>query len=334
MACTSPPLTLSNAQAGDMALDQAIYHSGRDKIFGVRGQWLFRFNATTGALEASLRFQANGGGMSTISTIGNVLYIGTTFASDDNITDLVTPFASRDIYTVDATTFLVTGSLGFASKLGAATAAGTRTDLYYARGWRQIVTDGAKLWGFQSGDGLWRASLPGYNSSSFQVSTDIAYDGFNNVIWVADPYTPNLWVWSADLANDTFDTGGIGRPTGVCYVPLTNHVYCVNGTLNLFTADASLAVPAFNPFPTTGYSTGRINANPYKVKYVDYPSPNPLAHMVLIPAFADDTVIVWNPVTYLVADVKTGFTAPFDIVSTPTANFAVQTSPTGLKLIT
>ena len=63
---------------------------------------------------------------------------------------------------------------------------------------------------------------------------------------------------------------------------------------------------------------------------------NPYNGKVLIPAWDEDLVLVWNPNTDNVADmvIKSGFTAPFDIVHCPTASFAVQSGSTGLKIIT
>lgn len=318
-------------------MDQAIYESTQQKIFGVRGQWLFRFSPTTGSLEASLRFATSVSGFSTITTFGGKLYIGTSFTPTNNLS-LGAPFLNRDIYVVDAATFAVTGRFNLGNTPDYAFA-GAEV-YYYGSGWHSLVNSGGKVLGSVGSGDIFTVdptNIPGYTRISFGAATDIAVDDVNGVIWVCNQGSPNLYCIQTNPLDfaDCHDTNAnLNGITGITYNLAQNKVYAVDGTFNLLGFSAALAVPAFSNFHVSNFNTGRINANPQRIKSVNNQAGNAHNGKVLIPTWSDDAVLIWNPATDTVESVQTGFTSPTDIVVCPTTNWAVQSGTTGLKQIT
>lgn len=344
MACTKP-LTISQVSTGDMGLDQAIYESTTQKIFGVRGQWLFQFNSVSGALEQSLRFANDVTRTSTITALGGTLYIGTQYQPNANL-QAGTPYPDVDIYKVNPGGFAVSGRLNLGAK-----------NSYFnthpiCNGWQYMVTVGTKLFGFNDGVDLFTVdptNVPGFvGHSGLTTIGDTSVDTVNGVVWIAAPNDPDVYAFANDLSNDCFDTNGNlngvcgvtwWKPTGIGFP--NGKAYAVHGAEDFWSIDATGHFPGFTNFTAVNVHTGIINANPIRIKAVNNLPLNPLNGKVLIPCWSDasgpggsDSVIVWNPITdSVVAPVRTGFTAPFDIVSTPTTNWAVQSGTVGLKQI-
>lgn len=319
-------------------MDQAVYEPITQKIFGVRGQWIFKFNSVTGALEGSLRFGTSIAGTSTIAAISGKLYIGVSWSPVVDYT--ASPvYPNEDIYIVDAASFTASGKLGVASHLSP----GTDTAPF---GWRTMVAAGSNLIGFYSDNAgtsyfnVDPTNTPGFTHTAAQGVTDIAWDSANGVFWSVTSFDPDIWCYNPVFASfqTCFDTNGnLNTICGICYNSSNNRVYAVDGSPSFYNFNATLAVPGFSNFHVNTLGTGRINCNAFRIKSVNGLVSNPLNGKVLIPAWADDSVIVitpnaGNPLLDTVS-VKTGFTAPFDIVSTPTKNWAVQTGVTGLKEI-
>lgn len=332
MGCTKT-LDLSIAQTGDTGMDQAIFETTTGKIFGVRGQWLFKFNATTGVLEDSVRFRSNVSGTSTIAAIGGNLYIGSSWQPTVDYT-VVAPYVDEDIYIVSAAAFTVTGRFNFGNKLNQA-----RETVTY--GWRYLVAAGSLLLGYYSdnaGLSLFSvdpSNLPGFTKVATQGFTDIAWDSSNSVMWATSSYFPNIYCYDTTFGSSCFDTNGnLNSICGICYNSAQNKVYAVDGTFAFYSFSAALAVPAFTNFHVSNFNSGRINSTAFRIKSVNGLASNPLNGKVLMPTWADDCVLVIDPATDTVSSVKTGFTAPIDVVSTTTKNWAVQTGVTGLKEIT
>lgn len=320
-------------------MDQAIYEPTTQKIFGVRGQWLMQFSSVTGALEQSARFAKDVTSISTITVLGTTLYMGTSYVPSSDLL-AVTPFPDVDIYTVGAADFVTNGVSASFSRLnlGAKNRGYSFLTNIIARGWQSMVTVGTKLLGFNDGQGLWTVdptNLPGFANSSFLTGEDIAVDTFNNVVWIASPGDPDVWAFSNNFASFCNDTNGnLNGVCGVTYNAAQNKAYAVNGTFQFWSIPAAGSFPGFTNFTAVQKSTGRINANPVRIKSVNNQVGNPHNGKVLIPTWNDDAVVIWNPLTEAVDSTLTGFTAPFDVVVCPTTNWAVQSGTSGLKQIT
>ena len=321
-----------------MGLDAAIYEPATGKIFGVRGQWLFQFNATTGHYEQSLRFCDDSASPTSLTVISGTLYIATwNIPNVDFHTSHPSP--PGDIYIVNALTFAITGQFNFQTVLGAG---------WSMYGFRSINTNGTRLMfaGFNQADPLVQtvfsvnpSNIPGYTyANSGGWINDSAYDSVNDLFWAPDTRYPLFYAFNNDVSNWSWDTGLIHTPTGVTHNVAQAKVYCVCGNRYLLRATALDALPmAWGPkFVVTNLDTGLATINPFRLKSVNNLPGNPYNGNLLIPTWKTNQVLVWNPASDLAADmvIKTGFTAPIDIVNTPTKSFAVQTGLVGLKEIT
>lgn len=313
-----------------MGLESAVYESATQKIFGVRGQWVFQFNSTTGVLENSLRFTPNTGGFSSITTFGGKLYIGVSWQPVINWQNVIYA-PDSDIYIVDAATFTVVGRLN----LGAKNTFGIGSEF---SGFRYLVNNGTKIFGQVQDGNMFSVdptNVPGYASTSVQPITDFSYDSNNNVLWMTIPKFPNIYCYDPTFGSSCFDTNGnLNTICGICYNAAQNKVYAVDGTFNFYSFSAALAVPAFANFAVNTFNSGRFNCNAFRIKSVNNQAGNPHNGKVLMPTWADDSVLVIDPATDTVSSVQSGFTAPIDVVVCPTTNWAVQSGTLGLKQIT
>lgn len=316
-------------------MDQCIYEPTTQKLFGVRGQWVLQFNSVTGAFENALRFMTDVAGTSTIAAIGGKLYIGVSWQPIINWSVGPPTFPDVDIYVVNAASLTVTGRLNLFANIEPAA-----SGVHY--GWRTIVPGGNGLIGvYMSGAGpkifnVDPNNTAGFTDVSISGVTDIAWDTNNLVIWLPTSFNPNIACFDPNFGSflTCFDTNGnLNTICGITYNTAQNKVLAVDGTFNVYSFSAALAVPAFTNFAVSTFNTGRINANPFRIKSVNGLPSNPMNGKVLIPTWNDDTVLEWNPATNGLTSIKSGFTAPFDIVSTPTKNWALQTGITPLKEI-
>lgn len=326
-------------------MDQAIYDTTSASILGVRGQWIMKFNASTGAFINALRFTSDNIGISTIVQVGAFVYIGTSLTPSNDLS-LGTPFLDRDVYIVEPIGLTTSGRFNLGNQINFTF--GQSTPDYYGLGWRSFVKDTANsIIGLVDTGSLFAVDptfLGSFATVSFGLATDIAYDSLDDVIWITDQATPNIWCYSANpLGNNTcFDTNSnLLKISGICWNQAQNKVYCVDGTFTLYHFAATLAVPAFTNFLVSSSVIPVPTARPFRVKSVNGLPSNPLNGKVLIPCWSDangpsqsDSVVVWDPLTEAVSGaVRTGFVSPIDIVSTPTKNWAVQSGPTGLQEI-
>lgn len=318
-------------------MDQAIYYDDgiTKKIFGVRGQWVFMFDPVTGNLQATLRFATSCTGVSSICTIGTFLYIGTTQTPSVNYSGSPV-YVDQDIYVVNPTTFTLAGKLGLAAQVN------PLVEAAYV-GWRCLTPVGTSIAGYmESAAGGFRiflvdpTNIAGFTQTTQSAVTDMVYDSVNGVLWMPDSSSPDIFCYDPNFAsfnrcNDT--NGNLNSISGICYNYATNKVFAVDGTFAYYSFNAGAAMPGFNNFHVNSFNSGRINSTAYRIKSVDFYPSNPLNGKVLMPCWADDTVLVIDPTSSAVVLVKTGFTSPIDIVSTPTKNWAVQSGNVGLKEI-
>lgn len=326
-----------------MNLDEAVYESVTGFIFGVRGQWIYKCSATDGSVLDSQRFTANAYGDTSITALGGKLYCGvriTPLSDFYNGTDL-----DRDVFIVDAATFTVTGRLNIGTDFAS-------TNNVLRSGYKSMTNDGTHLSGYNMSNGSPAIQVFGVfdadpsnfaatkTNGAFNFCDDICYDSFNNVYWIADSMARLIWVSQTHPIkgglNYSYNNGlsAAQNVHGITYNLAQNKVYAVTGTEEIYTANAADAMPGYNHFNLTSIHTGHFEMNPIRIKSVNDLAGNPLNGKVLIPTWDGDTVLVWDPATDTVEDTKTGFSSPIDIVVCPTVNFAVQTSSTGLVLIT
>lgn len=334
MGCQST-LNFGPSQSGDFSLDQAIFEPVSGFIFGVRGQWIYKFSAVDGSVISSARFVADAQSPSCITSIAGVIYCGVGYTPLSTYNNGTSP--NRDIFMVDAS-LNVTGRQNLFDFVDITS---------YPSGYRHLFTDGTYLAGWTYSNrttthdttGLFQFDPTNIGATFSRVTTDFGddwcYDPVNNVFWLADSQGPDIWVFQTRNAipNVCFDNGGLGLPHGITYNQAQNKVYVVQGNDTVVKVNAADAMPGFNNFNVTTFHTGRLASNPFRIKSCNNLPSNPYNGKVLIPTWADDAVVIWDPATDTVNSVKTGFTAPWDIVHCPTASFAVQNHTTGLKVI-
>lgn len=331
----------SNVTQGndDMSLDQAIYEPTTNKIFGVRAQWLFQFNATTAALENSMRFSINALSPSYITAMTGKIYCSTYYTPNLILTGNA-PFRNAgDIYEVDATSFSSIRNLNVSRDI--------QPGWNGVYGWSCMANNGTgtisvsnkdadRLYSMTTVFQLDPSNIPAYDTTAGGYISDIAYDSFNQVFWAVDPSSDNIYAYDNN-GNFTDNRNQLSGCFGVDYNKAYNKVYVVNGDETLTVLTVTGVVPTYPHFGDSTmatFHTNRTGINPYRVKCCNMVG-NPYYGKVLIPAFHDDTVLVWDASTDNVANmvVKGGFCSPIDIVFTSGSAFAVQTSITGLKEI-
>jgi hypothetical protein len=105
-------------------------------------------------------------------------------------------------------------------------------------------------------------------------------------------------------------------PIACEYCSLTTLVYAVDGDGNFFRIN-DLVLETYDQFDMNIWQAG---AKACRLRY------SGLTEDIYLPSMTTDSIILWDPVTEI-AQVKTGFTNPVDVVFTPSRAFAVQNSP-------
>lgn len=315
-----------------MPLEQAIYSSTHDAIYGVRGGWVHKFNATTGALITSAVFSSDAVGPASITEIGGVIYVCSWWTLK---VSFPTAFRNnRDLFTIDPNTLSATNTNIWSDYQG-----GSDPSQDWTYGIYQITNDGTRIWGLLT-NGSSIALSPFYvlpsNPSGLESNSqyiggggpsgaELIWDSTNNVaVRVGQDYGGFI----------SYNMSGVFPPTmvqtvypdqqlvGVCYCASKNRYYAVDNTSILVTCDAA-------NFSTIGsVNTGEALANPRRIKW------NSVDGYIYVPGWASNSVIVIDPETNTVVATKTGFNQPWDVVFTPTKKFAVQNAPIGLREIT
>jgi len=320
-------------------MNQALFEPATGTIVGIRGQWLLQFNATTGAFIQAMRFSDDAAGVSCMTILNGKIYCGVLFSP---ITDYAAGnSAGRDIFVVDAATFALASRFNLGS-------ISQTVDSEIQAGYRMLTNNGTRIAGFTYTQGSTPQDTVGdfefdptdiagtFQRASYSTfAEDSSYDSVNGVYWIPDAGGSRIECKQSPFGgSDCRSTSGLITSHGITYNSDQNKVFCVLGDESFVEVNASDAVPAFSDFPFTTRHTGRINCNAIRVKSVNGQSGNAHNGKVLIPTWADDAVVIWDPATNAVESVQTGFTAPFDIVVCPTANWAVQSGVVGLKEIT
>lgn len=330
-----------------MALDMAIYSSSQTCIYGVRGQWVYKFNATTGAKISEFRFVKDViFAESYIVEVAGNLYISTwrNALESDSVQNAPYQDIWRVNYALNSSVALGLNSLAVFNSYQFAA--------LFSSGFANLVTDGTYIYGrygvearyiFKLNPAI--ASPYGAAKLSWTVSrnkhvNDLASDTVNGVIWSTGTDVSKV---AASL--NTISGGGqrssdtvIDTTLGCCVVPGSPpQVYFVTGGQDVYGVDVASAYDAFPPttfnaYNATSFSLPDSDTQPMRIKYNAYDG------KIYVPGWVNDKVYVYTPsVGYPTAPALsstfTGFTAPHDCVFTPSKKWAVQNSSTGLREI-
>ena len=339
-------LTIINPEE-DTPLDQAVYSATRNKIFAVRGGYVFRFDAN-GVKEAQARFVSNFFPVSSIaySDIDDKVYcsVWNDEPRPNDHSDVYSGIGFfRLIYRIDPDTLGLVGTpispfTNFNASTGVPQGCGA---LVYHGGFLYALARGnmqnASGFGFNAtckidpGPGTTIVSNVGGTITTFEIVNDICADTVNGLIWCSAP-TDVQAIACLQFSDDTnpsyvllIPPAGPGELSihGITHDPIQNRVYAVTRTNTLAEFDVTNpAAPALTQRTIPG-----TNPQPVKVKWNTYDQ------LVYIADWPNDAVVVYDPLTTLFT-VKTGFDSPWDCVFTQSKKFAVQQSGVGLKEIT
>jgi hypothetical protein len=332
-----------------MPLDSAIVATstiaGGTFIFAVRGPYLMRINATTGALIASAKVDPQMTGPTSIAynPITDRLLIAGWCRLFPGITDNDPgPFSFNNffyLYTVDPSTLLVDSFVNLRPLIGGTSAATGVAIGPWVMKWLGIG-EFEGLYGLHHDPNisfLWRYGMStvitgnGHHGTPVcvgNISNDFAWDGTNSVYWarsdseevtLLDMTQNNGLQWAVI---DQFDlwSGDSSIPFGIEVAPSTGDIYAgtQNGLIKRLNYSAGFTL-------VSSLNTTMGNTI-FKVRY------NPFDGLLYCPCFAEDKVAVVDPATMAISGiVRTGFDSPWDVIFTSTKKWVVQAGNLGIK---
>lgn len=323
----------------DMPLDNAIYVTNRDKIFAVRGGYIFVFDSS-GTKLTEARFASPSFGESDLCYNPFDDQIYTTFWNQSLNDGGGTPYTTdRGFYRINPDTLTAT-YIDIRSITPPYPGTHPLSDYRIIECWagpRRIVCDSAgNLYGtlgFAGGIYWWKVdpyNLPAvkYGDWNFGANgTDNANDLF------LDEGAGNLWTTGnggGDVYIESYlmttmhnngNTGAVNNYPTYGIAKANNFIYATTRTQYL------VKCQMFSGGTVTYIDLLDANATPYRIRF------NAADGLLYIPTLKGDTVIVFDPSTDTIFDTKTGFDSPWSVVFTPTKQFAVQLGGVGLKEI-
>lgn len=352
--CTAEFTIAGAATTGDFPMDQAVYSATQDKIYGVRGGYIFEFNATTGAIIRSSRYAVPLFSDASIAydTVNDKIFCSAwrdmAFANggDTNFEIIV----AKKLYRIDPATLTVEASAeingvgGFPGYISLdQQQMGPHRILYY-NGLIYCATYGNT-----------NPKLCTVDPSTLLVVTNGETLHWNYGFWLdfciqpagAEPL--QVWMVTPDRAVEPCASPALKYSSsnyfayvatdyaapysiiyGVCFNTDTGKMYGVprSQTVVKWTPDLSGSPFADITFIDTGVANA--NATPYRIVH------NPYDSLIYVPGYSSNNVVVINPTLNDVNPATgittiTGFDSPFDIVFTPTKVWAVQQGLVPLK---
>lgn len=305
--------------------NDACYVSSVDKIFGVVGPYVVKYNATTGKREGSVRLAKPLYGEMRICyhAANDTLYVATWNQPNEQYFSPTFTWPEVDVFPV-STSLVVGSALGLGSIY-------TTQPSY--NGFRWIASSGTYLYVNHSGyNNLIRridpTNLADRNSQTpSELIFSIQHGGLSPTTIVL-PEATNRRVRYAILAfnlNSDWTASSLTpyNPVAVEYCASNGLFYVVNGDSNLLRIDVLTPVA----FTVLNLAAIEATADPCRIRY------RSSDQKLYLPCMTANAIIVWDPATDTGVS-KTGFENPVDVVFTGSKAWAVQNSPIGLKEIT
>lgn len=322
-------LSVNQAITGEAPLQDAVYVSSVNKIFGVSGVYLLQFNASTGAREAQVRISSPvmGDARLVYHAATGMLYASIWNEPSQSNFSLTHP--NKDVYPIDPATLTVGTRLDLTSTGIVTSDFGANRAPYWGPKWlgssgnylyvQWASTPAATLfqWLRVNPTNLADRCTNVYDNTTAFLSEQAALSPTQIV--VADPnnsqvaYGPIGWNAEAQWATCSLPTF---YPIACDYCSLTSLFYVVDGNGNLFRIN-DLVLQTFDQFDL---NIAQAGAKACRLRY------SALTEDIYLPSMTTDSMILWDPITEIF-QVKTGFTNPIDAVFTPSRAFAVQNSP-------
>ncbi len=334
-----------------MPLTQAIYSASQDAIYAINGQWIFKFNATTGAKISEYRFRKDVMFSETyivdLPALG-FLYVGTWRSAISDANTIIYP-DGQDVFKIN---YALTSSV----KLQLQGSAGGKFNDYQSQtympgGFANLCTDGTVIYGNY---GVGAENIFGFNPTDFPAFAgaikqsagysenspvnDMAVDVLNGVLWITGTNISRVYcVPTVSLSGGSAARGdnNLDRSLGVCIVPNANpllvKVYFVTASQTIKKANvgtAYSALPTLTNFTLSDISLPDTDTQPMRIRYNQY------SGKVYVPGWINDKVYSMDPaVNETLFTTFTGFNNPIDCVFTPSKSWAVQFSSVGLREI-
>lgn len=322
----------------DMPLDNAIYVTNRDKIFAVRGGYIFVFDSS-GTKLTEARFASPSFGESDLCYNPFDDQIYTTFWNQPLNDGGGHPYTTdRGLYRINPDTLSAT-YIDIRSITPPYPGTHPLTDyriIECGSGPRRILCDSSGnlfgTLGFAGGIYFWKVdpyNLPAVKYGNWNPgaggtdnANDVLLDETNGNLWTTGNGGDfNIEAYSmATMVNNTW-TGAVNNYPTYGIAIANGFIYATTRTQNLVKCQMA-------PGGTVTYiDLLDANATPHRIRF------NPADGLLYIPTLKGDTVIVFDPSTDTIFDTKTGFDSPWSVVFTPTKQFAVQLGGVGLKEI-
>ncbi len=343
MAC-SRILSMDAASTGEAPLQDAVYVSSVNKIFGVSGVYLLQFNAVTGAREAQVRIA------SPVMGTARLVYhaaTGMLYASvwnEPNLADFSLTHPCKDVYPIDPATLAVGARLNLNSTGKINNDFDANRAPYFGPRW--LGSSGNFLyvqWAISSANNgyQWLRVNP---ANLAQVCTHAFDDAFRFAseqacltprsigtprIYVPDPNNEGIKFgpidYNLDAEWDECDMPPYS-PVACEWSDFDGLVYAVDGSGSLLRINDP-TTDNFTPFNITGTILPVPSlvpvANPCRLRYSFNDT------LLYMPCTSRNSVLAFNQTTTKSTEI-TGFENPIDIVEVTGANpkiFAVQDSP-------
>lgn len=321
-------------------MDDAVVYN--NKIYGVSGPYVMRFDGTTGVKEATQRVAQPLRGPMSIATVGTMIYVA---GWDDPSVNSTAAQLRKQIFPVNPTTLAIGTGFGWAQLFD---------ETYHntANGPKWIAGAFSKIYGTlystanQSKTFIFFIDPLNLTDNSGTATTDYPEQVYPRECLGFGPgafgggyiYTTSTWdleVWriTADISTngpfgDVRDYFSVTphRPIGIVHSTAASKQYVVCGTENLLRID-SWATHSTGTYTVLNLGAVQANVAPFKIFNNSYDG------KLYIPDQVNDGIIVWDT-TSETGVWKSGFAAPLGCVFTATKKWAFQQSATGLKEIT
>ncbi len=312
-------------------MNDACYVASVDKIFGVVGPYVCKYNATTGAREGFVRVASPLYGEIRICyhAANDTIYASCWNEPNEQWYSFGGPFLPtypcRDVFPIS--TALVAGS-GLNLK---SIYTGVEPPYY---GFRWIASSGSYLYISVGGQGFGPVRinptlLTDRNAQTVSAGFAVEQCGMSPTQFVNPlAFFTNSFRYSPILFNLNSDwSSGISvspyNPIAAEYCAQNAKFYMVCGDTNL------LRINVLSPINFTALNLGPVEAtaNPCRIRY------RALDQKLYLPCMSAGVVIVWDPASET-GIAKSGFENVVDICLSPTKAWAVMNAPIGLKEIT
>jgi len=299
-----------------MPFNNAVYDAGRDVIFAVRGGYIFRCNATTGAIIECSRFTVPDFDDTYVVYAPNVDKLYATYWHDRQANN---DAPVQGYFKINPDTFAVEAFI---------TTTGIDDEL--ASGPFGVEYSAGFVWAIYQNNTAEAFSLQKLDPTSDTVLSTTSVDGPStrliSQIAVKSSDGSLSMVRRTNVRNYStvpalnFSTGSLARiGFGLAHDLVNGQYYVVTATQFVEKCAASAAAVFAD------IDTGVTDATPRRARW------NSIDGKVYIPGWKSDSVIVIDPAAADAVTIQTGFDSPYDMVFTPTKKWAVQHGNVGLK---